>query len=111
MQYKPFLHSTNYCISCPSLRALCNGFDITLAHFFVEGEMVELALEQKAFFTQWITFSAEQKEMLMNLISSMKWFFVIITTRQTGGLHKGFFMQSLSFPFEILSLKMSLSLD
>lgn len=33
----------------PSLRALCNGFGITLAQFFAEGEMVELTPEQKTF--------------------------------------------------------------
>ena len=56
----------------PSLRAPCNGFGITLAQFFTEGEMVELTPEQKAFFTRWAALSAEQKEMLMNLVSSMK---------------------------------------
>lgn len=34
--------------------------------------MVELTAEQKAFFTRWVALSAEQKEMLMNLVNSMK---------------------------------------
>ena len=32
-----------------SLRALCNGFGITLSQFFAEGDMVELTPEQRAF--------------------------------------------------------------
>ena len=56
----------------PSLRDLFNGFGITLSQFFAEGEMVELTPEQKAFFTRWAALSAEQKEMLMNLVNSMK---------------------------------------
>ena len=56
----------------PSLRSLCNGFGITLAQFFAEGEMVELTPEQKDFFIRWAALSIEQKEMLMNLVSSMK---------------------------------------
>lgn len=34
--------------------------------------MVELTPEQKAFFTRWAALSAEQKEMLMNLVNLMK---------------------------------------
>jgi len=56
----------------PSLRQLCNAFGITLSQFFAEGDMVELSPEQRAFFTRWAALSAEQKEMLMNLVSSMK---------------------------------------
>ena len=56
----------------PSLRAICNGFGITLAQFFAEGEMVELTPEQKDFFVRWTALSAEQKAMLMNLVSAIK---------------------------------------
>lgn len=56
----------------PTLRALCGGFGITLSQFFAEGEMVELTAEQKAFFLRWAALSAEQKDMLMRLVSSMK---------------------------------------
>ena len=33
----------------PSLRAICNGFGITLSQFFAEGDMVELTPEQRVF--------------------------------------------------------------
>lgn len=56
----------------PSLRAICNGFGITLAQFFAEGDLVELTPEQKDFFVRWAALSPEQKEMLMNLVGSMK---------------------------------------
>ena len=56
----------------PSLRAICNGFGITLAQFFAEGNLVELTSEQQEFFMHWAALSAEQKEMLMNLVCSMK---------------------------------------
>ena len=56
----------------PSLRAICNGFGISLAQFFAESELVELTPEQNAFFLRWAALSADQKEMLMNLVSSMK---------------------------------------
>ena len=56
----------------PSLRAICNAFGITLAQFFSEGNLVELSSEQQAFFTKWAALSAEQKKMIMNLVSSIK---------------------------------------
>lgn len=56
----------------PSLRAICNGFGITLAQFFSEGNMVELTPEQQAFFVRWAALSMEQKTMIMNLVASIK---------------------------------------
>jgi len=56
----------------PSLRQLCDAFGITLSQFFAEGDMVELTPEQRVFFTRWAALSAEQKDMLMNLVNSMK---------------------------------------
>lgn len=56
----------------PSLRAICDGFGITLTQFFAEGEMVELSQEQQAFFMRWAALSTEQKAMLMTLVSSMR---------------------------------------
>lgn len=56
----------------PSLRALCDGFGITLSQFFAEGEMVELTPDQRAFFSRWVALSPEQKEMLMALVAAIK---------------------------------------
>lgn len=56
----------------PSLRAICNGFGITLAQFFAEGDLVELTSEQRDFFLHWSALTPEQKKMLMNLVQSIK---------------------------------------
>ena len=56
----------------PSLRAICSGFGITLAQFFAEGDLVELTPEQRDFFLHWSALTPEQKEILMNLVQSMK---------------------------------------
>ena len=61
----------------PSLRALCNSFGITLSQFFAEGDMLELTPNQKDFFTRWAALSADQKEILMSLVSSMKCSYII----------------------------------
>ena len=58
--------------SSPSLRAICDGFGITLAQFFAEGNLVELTPEQQQFFMRWAALTPEQKEMLMKLVTSMK---------------------------------------
>lgn len=56
----------------PTLRAICNGFGITMAQFFAEGEFVELTADQQEFFNNWAALSVKQKEMLMDLVRSMK---------------------------------------
>ena len=58
--------------SISTLEAICNGFGITLAQFFSEGDMVELTDEQKEMFTAWSTLNKEQKEALSKLILVMK---------------------------------------
>ncbi len=56
----------------PTLRAICNGFGITMAQFFADGDFVELTAEQREFFNNWAALSTKQKEMLMELVRSMK---------------------------------------
>ena len=56
----------------PTLEAICNGFGITLGQFFSAGSTVELLPEQKELFDQWVTLSAEQKKVLLDLIRNMK---------------------------------------
>jgi transcriptional regulator with XRE-family HTH domain len=53
-----------------TLEIICNGFGITLAQFFCEGNMVELSDEQKELFDQWVTLTREQKQLLSELIAS-----------------------------------------
>lgn len=56
----------------PSLRAICDGFGLSLAQFFAENNQVELTDEQREFFSKWSSLSQEQKDMLMKLVNSMK---------------------------------------
>lgn len=58
--------------SITTLEAICQGFGITLAQFFAEGDMVELTPEQKDMFSIWSTLSKEQKDALHQLILTMK---------------------------------------
>jgi transcriptional regulator with XRE-family HTH domain len=55
-----------------TLESICNGFGITLAQFFNEGNNVELTHEQKILFDKWVTLTGEQKQLLLELINNMK---------------------------------------
>lgn len=58
--------------SVATLESICNGFGITLAQFFAEGDMVELTEEQKKMFAAWSALTREQKDVLAQLILVMK---------------------------------------
>ena len=58
--------------SVATLESICNGFGITLAQFFAEGDMVELTEEQKEMFAAWSSLTKEQKDVLAQLILVMK---------------------------------------
>ena len=58
--------------SVATLEAICNGFGITLAQFFSEGNIVELTDEQKELFDKWVSLTEEQKILLFELIKQLK---------------------------------------
>ena len=58
--------------SVATLEAICQGFGITLAQFFAEGEMVELTCEHKKMFQEWSSLTTPQKDVLSQLITVMK---------------------------------------
>lgn len=58
--------------SVPTLESICNGFGITLAQFFAEGNLVELSPEQQEMFAEWSSLSKIQKDALAQLIQVMK---------------------------------------
>ena len=58
--------------SVATLENICNGFGITLAQFFAEGDMVELTEEQNEMFAVWSALTREQKDVLAQLILVMK---------------------------------------
>ena len=47
--------------SIDTLEKICQGFGITLAQFFADGEMVELTPELQEVFENWRTLTKEQK--------------------------------------------------
>lgn len=59
--------------SVNTLEAICQGFGITLAQFFAEGDMVELTPEQRQMFEAWSSLTKSQKDALYQLISVMKY--------------------------------------
>lgn len=59
--------------SISSLERICAAFDLTLAHFFAEEEEFSvLTPDQTQLLEQWMTLSAEEKQLLLQLISHMK---------------------------------------
>ena len=57
--------------SINTLRAICNGFGITLSQFFAEEEMVEMTPELKDLFNGWLTLNPTQKEAVQQVIRAM----------------------------------------
>ena len=58
--------------SISTLEAICNGFGITMAQFFAEGEMVEVTPELHEIFEAWRFLTPEQKEALLQLLHTMR---------------------------------------
>lgn len=58
--------------SVATLESICEGFGISLAQFFAEGDMVELTEEQREMFAVWSTLTKAQKDVLNQLIRVMK---------------------------------------
>lgn len=58
--------------SIKTLEAICRGFGITLGQFFIEGEVVELSQEQREFFDAWVTLTADEKDLIMQITLKFK---------------------------------------
>ena len=65
------IYRRNTVPSFSTLQNICNGFGITLAQFFSEGDMVELSPELKELFESWVPLTTEQKHSVLQLIKSM----------------------------------------
>ena len=57
--------------SIATLEAICSAFDISLAQFFAESEMVELTPELKELFNNWVSLTPEQKQAALQMIRAM----------------------------------------
>ena len=58
--------------SVGTLQAICSGFNMSLAQFFAEGDLVEMTPEAKAMFDIWAKLSPDQKTALNELLTAMK---------------------------------------
>ncbi|MBR7132675.1 MAG: helix-turn-helix transcriptional regulator [Clostridia bacterium] len=54
-----------------TLEAICSGFGITLSHFFADGDMVEMTPELKMLFENWVTLTAEQKNVILQMMKTL----------------------------------------
>ena len=69
------IFNRNTAPTLPTIEAICNGLGISMAQFFAEDNNeapIYLTAEQKAFFDKWLTLSAEQKQVVHQLINSYK---------------------------------------
>lgn len=57
--------------SISTLDAICQGFGITLAQFFSDGDLVELSYEQKELFDGWVSLSKKQKQAVLQVVKAM----------------------------------------
>ena len=57
--------------SIATLEAICSAFDISLAQFFAESEMVELTPELKELLDSWVSLTPEQKQAALQMIRAM----------------------------------------
>lgn len=57
--------------SISTLETICDGFGITISQFFADGDMVEMTPEIKELFNSWISLTAEQKKVVMQMIRTL----------------------------------------
>ena len=65
------IYRRNTVPSLATLEAICNGFGITMAQFFAEGEMVEISPELKELFENWVNLTPEQKKAANQMLKAM----------------------------------------
>lgn len=56
--------------SIPSLQKICSAFDMSMAQFLSEGNLLEVDSDQKALLEQWNLLTSEQKSALLGLLNS-----------------------------------------
>ncbi len=66
------LFNRNTTPSVSTLEAICGGFGITLSQFFADGNWVELTDEQVAFFDEWTSLTADEKELIQQIVRKFK---------------------------------------
>lgn len=66
------LFSRNTVPSISTLESICNGLGITLGQFFSDGNLVELSAEQKDFFDLWASLTADEKDLIEQIVRKFK---------------------------------------
>ena len=66
------LFKRNMLPTIPTLEAICSSFGLTLSQFFAEGNIVSLTSQQRELINCWNLLSGEQKEILLQLMKTMK---------------------------------------
>lgn len=57
--------------SISTLEIICEGFGITMAQFFTDGDMVEITPDVKELINCWAALSPNQKDSVLRLIKTM----------------------------------------
>lgn len=65
------LFKRNNLPTLPTLEAICRAFDITLAQFFMEDDIIELTQSQKDLLMKWNTLTSEQKKIMQTLLNAL----------------------------------------
>jgi len=55
-----------------TLETICKSFGMTLGEFFAEGDLIPVTEEQRKLLDKWSLLTAEQKQLVMNMIENMK---------------------------------------
>ena len=55
----------------PTLEAICKAFNITLAQFFMEDDLIELTQSQKDLLIKWNKLTSEQQRLMQILINTL----------------------------------------
>jgi len=66
------LFKRNMLPTIPTLEAICSSFGLTLSQFFADGNIVSLTSQQRELINCWNLLSGEQKEILLQLMKTMK---------------------------------------
>lgn len=55
-----------------TLETICKAFGMTFGEFFADGELMPLTEEQRGLLDKWALLTAEQKELVLNMLDNMK---------------------------------------
>lgn len=65
------IFSRNTVPSIATLEMICKAFQITLAQFFAESDLVEMTPDLKDLFDNWVSLSPEQKDAVRRVLRAM----------------------------------------